>query len=326
MKKVQLNEVIAALYMASSGMDMYYLPAEDRFYSPEEGDLDLDLDSYEGEVIGLYDRRFINEYSMMEDFIERKVSGEPKKWLANAIVGKGAFHRFKVTCERFGLLSAWYDYHDKCFEGLAAQWCDENAIEYEYVRKVEYEDEDDEEYYDDEEEETEYEPDHSRVQLKVVAVNEKNVYSLLSMTADFRKVLASLHDVKIEEDLIGAEEELKYYLQQKYPVFAVSQNGRYVGYAVCKVLDDCVWLESIYVRKDSRRQGIATLLLKKCEEVAAEYGNETLYINIHPNNHNMILFLQKNGYDVLNLIEVRKQLKDEVTDREYRIGEHSYRY
>ena len=324
MKKIQLFEVIDALYRASSGMDLYYLPAEERFYSPEDGDLYQNLDSYEGEIIGLYDRRFINEYSMMEDFIESKVSGEPKKWLANAIVGKGAFHRFKVTCDRFDLLSAWYDYRDKCFEGLAAQWCDENAIEYEYFRKVEVEDDD--AYYDEEEEETEYEADRSRVQLKVVAVNEKNVYSLLSMTADFRKVLASMHGVKIEEDLQGAEEELMYYLKQKYPVFAVSQNGRYVGYAVCKVLDSCVWLESIYVRKDSRRQGVATMLLKKCEEVAAEYGNETLYINIHPNNHLMILFLQKNGYDVLNLIEVRKLLKDEVTDSEYRIGEHNYRY
>ena len=109
-------------------------------------------------------------------------------------------------------------------------------------------------------------------------------------------------------------------------IFAASVNGAFVGYAVCRIDDDVVWLESVYVKKEYRNKGIATMLLKKCEEVAAEYGNETLYIYINPDNEQVIGLLNKNGYDVLNLIEVRKKYRNEKIDREYKIGDHTYKY
>ena len=40
----------------------------------------------------------------------------------------------------------------------------------------------------------------------------------------------------------------------------------------------------------------------------------------------MILFLSHMGYDVLNLIEIRKAYPEEENDTTYTIGEHTYRY
>jgi hypothetical protein len=39
-----------------------------------------------------------------------------------------------------------------------------------------------------------------------------------------------------------------------------------------------------------------------------ELGGDTLYNWVLPNNYRSIPFLKKHGYDVLNLIEVRKRL------------------
>ena len=50
-------------------------------------------------------------------------------------------------------------------------------------------------------------------------------------------------------------------------------------------------------------------MFKKAEELAADYGDETVFNYVHPNNEAMIGFLRKHGYRVLNLIEMRKPYK-----------------
>ena len=40
----------------------------------------------------------------------------------------------------------------------------------------------------------------------------------------------------------------------------------------------------------------------------------------------MLNFLKSNGYDVLNLIEIRKKYQDENLDTTYTIGDHEFKY
>ena len=295
--------------------EVSYLPELDRFsYSSEEN-----LEDYNGMIMALPTHYEINNYRMMQDFIEEKTSGEAHDWLANAIIGRGAFHRFKVTCERFDLLKQWYDYEEGRYEDMAVLWCEENGLEYhfEQQRIVEVEDEE--------------EPVRETVikkndTVRIVSIDEKNAYVITYMTVNFRKELAKLKNQKSTADLEDAREEINYYLSRQYPIFAASISGNYVGYAVCKVEDDVVWLESIYVRDEYRNRGIASALLRKCEEVGTEHGNDTLYVNIHPNNEKVIGMLNKNGYNVLNLIEVRKNYEGEKPESEYSIGNHKYKY
>lgn len=87
-----------------------------------------------------------------------------------------------------------------------------------------------------------------------------------------------------------------------------------------------VWVESIYVESDFRQQGIASILFDKAEEKAKELGGTTLYNWIHPNNHKMIQFLSSKGYNVLNLIEIRKPLENENLTTTIQVGDHHYWY
>ena len=315
---ISIERVKDVFYGINSDTEAVYLPEKDEFvYISDYIDEEIDLDEYDGEIISFPSHYDINNYRMMQDFIEDKVTGDAQGWLANAIRGKGAFHRFKVTCDRFGLLRDWYEYEDSRYEDMAVNWCEENGLEYYFERKQIIEEDDEEKI------EVEQVKDES---VRIVKIDEKNSYALTYMVVDFRKELAALKNHKADIDLDAAQAEINYYLSRHYPVFAASISGVYVGYAVCKVEDDVAWLESIYVRKDHRRKKVATALLKEVEKVGEELGNPTLYINIHPNNEAVINFLNHNGYDVLNLIEVRKKYPTEKPKSEYEIGNHKYRY
>ena len=314
--KISIERIKNALYEIDQRTDVFYLPELDRFVYKSDYEDDINIDEYDGEIIPLPSHYDINNYRMMQDFMEEETTGEIQDWLRNALTGKGAFRRFRATCERFGITNDWYRYESKCYEDIAVYWCEQNGFEY---------------YFEDQvtrkPEQQQKEPEKPKSnKIRIVSIDEKNAYAIYYMNIEFRKALAALRNYESDADLESAESEIGFYLSRRYPVFAASMNGAYIGYAVCRIDDDVVWLESIFVKKEYRNQGVATMLLKKCEEVAAEHGNATLYIYINPNNEQVIGLLNKNGYDVLNLIEVRKKYSDETISTEYRIGDHSYKY
>ncbi len=45
-----------------------------------------------------------------------------------------------------------------------------------------------------------------------------------------------------------------------------------------------------------------------------------------PNNDASILMLKKRGYDVLNLIEIRRKLSDEKLTTSIKVGNHDFKY
>lgn len=95
---------------------------------------------------------------------------------------------------------------------------------------------------------------------------------------------------------------------------------------VCRIEEPVVWVESIYVANKNRRNGIASALFQKAEKIAAEYGESTVYNYVHPNNDKIIHFLKKQGYSVLNLIEIRKQYPDEKFHTTIQVGNHEFDY
>ncbi len=119
---------------------------------------------------------------------------------------------------------------------------------------------------------------------------------------------------------------MEEYLSAGFPVFAAMVDGKYAGYVVCRVDSEVVWVESIFVKEEYRRCGVASVLHSKAEEIAASYGEETVYNYVHPNNHRMIAFLRKRGYTVLNLIEIRKPYKGENLTQTVTVGEHKFDY
>lgn len=162
-------------------------------------------------------------------------------------------------------------------------------------------------------------------QMKIVPITEVND-ALAQMAAQFRVELRSYKGIISKPDMETGREEMDEYLTAGFPVFAAMVNDEYAGYAVCRVDSEIVWVESIFVREEYRRNGIASALHSKAEEIAASYGDDTVYNYVHPNNHRMIEFLRKRGYTVLNLIEIRKPYQGEKLTQTITVGEHEFDY
>lgn len=161
--------------------------------------------------------------------------------------------------------------------------------------------------------------------MQIIEVKQVND-ALAEMVALFRVALRSYKGISAKPNMDAAREELEEYLAAGFPTFAALVDGKYAGYVVCRVDGGVVWVESIFVKDEFRRLGIATALHGKAEEIAASYGDETVYNYVHPNNHRMIEFLRKRGYTVLNLIEIRKPYKNEKLTQTIPVGEHEFDY
>ena len=161
--------------------------------------------------------------------------------------------------------------------------------------------------------------------LELIAISEVND-DLAEMVAFFRVELRSYKGIESKPNVDAAREEMEEYLATGFPVFAAIVDGEYAGYVVCRVDSEVVWVESIFVKEEYRRHGVATALHCKAEEIAATYGDDTVYNYVHPNNHRMIEFLRKRGYTVLNLIEIRKPYQVEKLTQVMTVGEHEFDY
>lgn len=161
--------------------------------------------------------------------------------------------------------------------------------------------------------------------MEITEVNEVT-HALAEMVAQFRVELRSYKGMVSKPNIEAGQEEMEEYLSARFPVYAALVDGKYAGYVVCRIDSEVVWVESLFVKEGYRRHGVATALHSKAEELAASYGEDTVYNYVHPNNHRMIAFLRKRGYTVLNLIEIRKPYKGEKLTQTIAVGEHDFDY
>lgn len=148
---------------------------------------------------------------------------------------------------------------------------------------------------------------------------------LIQLIAEFRLSLADLRGKVRELDLDAAHEELAEYHHKGFPIFvAGGERGELMGYLVCRVDGEVVWAESLFVQPDCRRQGVGSALYAQAEQLAQSLGGGTPYNWVDPDNDKIIRFLSKRGYNVLNLIEVRRRHPGEEPSKKVRVGDHEF--
>ena len=130
---VKLNDIIDALEFVNMGIDSYaYFNHNENeiFYVNEYNNFEEQEELIE-ESIGLPTKFQIDEYSMMEEFIETIDDVKLYNQLCIAINGSGAFRRFKDTCINYEIIEDWYEFKNQKYKELAINWCEENNIKYE---------------------------------------------------------------------------------------------------------------------------------------------------------------------------------------------------
>lgn len=162
--------------------------------------------------------------------------------------------------------------------------------------------------------------------MRIREANAQDIDRVAELIAKFRVELKAFKGIEAQENVAAAREEFLEYLSAGFPVYLYMQDDVRAAYLVCRVEKPIVWVESLFVLADYRRKGIAGQLYERAEKLAASYGEDTLYNYVHPNNENMIRFLSKRGYSVLNLIELRRTHKNEVIQSEIQVGNHMFQY
>ena len=95
--------------------------------------------------------------------------------------------------------------------------------------------------------------------IELVEIRQVND-ALAEMVALFRVELRSYKGIASKPNVEDGREEMKEYLLAGFPVFAATVHGEYAGYVVCRIESEVVWVESIFVREEYRRQGVAAAL------------------------------------------------------------------
>ena len=162
--------------------------------------------------------------------------------------------------------------------------------------------------------------------MELIKIGITDADRIASLAAAFRTQLKSYKGIQSQPDTEAGKEEILEYVESGFPVYAVEDNGAFVGYIVCRIDKPCLWVEHIFVREDYRRKGIATMLFNKAEEIAASMGEDTVYNFVHPNNENMIQFLRSKGYTVLNMIEIRKPYEGEKLTTTIHVEKEAFDY
>jgi ribosomal protein S18 acetylase RimI-like enzyme len=149
---------------------------------------------------------------------------------------------------------------------------------------------------------------------------------IILLIAEYRVFLSSLKSVTRNHDAELASIELGDYLSTRYSIYVAASNGNLLGYLVCRIDQNIVWAESLFVKESERRKGIGSALYAEAERLAENLDSETVYNWVHPNNAGIILFLKKRGYNVLNLVEIRKPWTGEENLSTVQVGNHQFRY
>ncbi len=130
--KVKLDDVIDALEFVNAGIDntAYFNPKTYEItYFGEYTDINDNEDIYD-EYISLPTKYYIDEYTMMKEFIETVEDERLYNQLYISISGSGAFRRFKDTCINYDIIDDWYKFRDKRYKDITIEWCNRNKIEF----------------------------------------------------------------------------------------------------------------------------------------------------------------------------------------------------
>jgi GNAT superfamily N-acetyltransferase len=102
---------------------------------------------------------------------------------------------------------------------------------------------------------------------------------------------------------------------RSWTIVAEDESGQLVGFARWEERDGAFFGRELFVRPEYRRQGIGTRLQEEVERRVGQAGADAFFISLVPHNQRMLAFAYRRGYDTLNTVELRKELKGDQPRR-----------
>jgi|Deesub1362A_J573_1020465.scaffolds.fasta_scaffold04234_2 GNAT superfamily N-acetyltransferase len=116
---------------------------------------------------------------------------------------------------------------------------------------------------------------------------------------------------KREYPLNKAIEEVKRNMSRKDSgYFLAVYSEKIIGFRRWELHEGFYFTRELYVLPEFRRKGVARALIRHFERWVLQKGQDIACISCIPHNIAMIQLARSEGYDILNMIEMRKNLMD----------------
>jgi len=107
-----------------------------------------------------------------------------------------------------------------------------------------------------------------------------------------------------------AEETARESLSDGSSVMLAEEDGKPVGFARVQLWEGAYFVREVFVDRLLRRKGVGSRLLAGCEDLVRKGGETSVYLTVEPAHSASIEYLIHNGYDTLNVLELREDLDD----------------
>ena len=153
------------------------------------------------------------------------------------------------------------------------------------------------------------------MKITIRAAERGDLRAITDMVVKFREEHSRLIGGDKSVDRKEISEEVKAGLENKGSGYFLAEiDGEVVGYRSWEYRDDFYFTKELFVEPDYRRKGVARELIGRMEEWLREQGQEIGCISCVPGNIAMIELARSEGYEILNQIELRKDLTEEGPD------------
>ena len=152
------------------------------------------------------------------------------------------------------------------------------------------------------------------MELEIREATEDDISELAKLVCEFWKEHTQLLGGEEEFTLEDCEKEARKYITMENAGYflAIGSDGKIVGFRRWELHDDFYWTRELYVVPEMRRKGVARALIRHFENWLLEKGQKIACISCIPHNIAMIMLARSEGYEILNMIEMRKNLTGDV--------------
>lgn len=91
-------------------------------------------------------------------------------------------------------------------------------------------------------------------------------------------------------------------LHENYNYYAVFNDNILCGYIALKSEDEKLFLSKLYLRKDFRGKGIASLMLEKTIEEGRNLDKSSIYLTVNKNNTQAIEVYKAKGFKIIDSV------------------------
>jgi len=102
--------------------------------------------------------------------------------------------------------------------------------------------------------------------------------------------------------------EATHYFKRGDMIFLAIEKEEALGFIRVSSREGSFWIEELFVRPEFRGRGIGRALVERAEEEVRKH-DDALYLFVLPQDKDAIAFWKRLGYDVINTIELVKDLE-----------------